>query len=221
MYGVMIKIQESRTDVLTTWQWCQAAFATYGHKLTFPKATDPRKTYQWRYAAQLARKLNEWGFDDDTSQAFLRFAVGYIKERRLLHKGLSAFLQANILQICYERMQKHTDGTDKRLAKLKESRTFLVNQCGDKSMPKLLLTRRSFSDYCNIVRWYESGYITKLYLALSKICTAVLTRLPLEQRTLLPASSELFCLRAEFLADVDVCEEAKAIFGDDWRGICK
>lgn len=205
---------------LRTWKWCQEAFAINGMKLVFPKNTNPQKTYQWRYVTRLACKIDEWGLDKPTAKAFINIAVGYFKEKNLLHKGLSIFLQDNMMDICYDRMQKHSAKTNDRIIRLKAIHKFITSKYNNKSPISVLLNRESFDGPRNIVRWYKSNGINDMYLAMSMVCTEALSKLTItapDERDSLPSESELYCLANNFLKDDDFRSRAKTILGNDWR----
>lgn len=219
----MIEIQKIPSTTLQTWKWCRDAFASRGRKLTFPKHTDPRKTYQWRYAAKLAQKLEEWGFDDSTAKTFIDFAVGYVSEKKLLHKGLSVFFQSNMLETCYDRIQKHTTIVANRIERFRLMHEFVTARCVGNPLVAVLLSRDSFDKFRNIVQWFENGQINVLYLALSMGCTTALSKLDIiaaEERSLLPTKSELYCLAIDFIKDGELRSQMKAILGNDWRELC-
>jgi hypothetical protein len=219
----MTQILETPINVLRTWKWCQDAFAAKGRKLVFPKHADPQKTYQWRYAAKLTQKIDEWGFDKPTAKAFINFAVGYVDERKLLHKGLSIFFQSNMLDVCCDRMQKHSTRLSNRIEQLRLSHKFITTKCNNKPLVGVLLNRISFNKLRNIVRWYENGDLCVIYLAVSIASTEALEKLAIiapNERILLPTKAELYCLAVDFSKDSDFCPQAKAILGNDWRAIC-
>jgi len=219
----MSQILETPDIALRTWKWCQAAFASRGRKLTFPKHTDPRKTYQWRYAARLARKIEEWGFDDATAKVFISSAVDYVSEKKLLHKGLSVFFQSNMLEVCYNRIRKHASKIANRIEQLRLAHDFVVVKCAGRPLVSVLLSRDSFDKFRNVVQWYDTGRINILYLALSIGCTSALSKLAViagEERSLLPTESELYCLAVDFVKDDELRLQAKSILGNDWRELC-
>jgi hypothetical protein len=205
---------------MRTWKWCQEAFATQGVRLSFPKNTDPKKTYQWRYITRLANKIDEWELDKPTARAFINFAVGYMKEKKLLHKGLSVFFQGNMMDVCFDRMQKHAASSSNCLTQLNTVHKFINDRCNSKSAAALLLNRESFGKLRNIVRWYKSGDIIEAYLAMSVACTEALSKLAIvapHERILLPTESELYCLAINLTKDGDFRAKAKSILDDDWR----
>ncbi len=207
--------------ITQVWSWCKDAFARRGSILKFPEHTEPHKTYQWRYAKRLAETLEEWEFDDHTAIAFIDSAASYVKERKLLHKGLSAFFQSNILEVCYDRLESQQCNEIKKLESLRSTREFLDGQI--RPTTRALLNRQRLGARYNIVEWFTSGNICKLYLALSASCTYVLGVVAKQdqlQRTLLPSSAELFCERSAIDRDQSLRREAEAILGSDWRKLC-
>jgi hypothetical protein len=216
----MTQILETQTTALRTWKWCQEAFAQHGIKLTFPKNTNPQKTYQWRYVTKLACKLDEWGLDRSTAKAFINFTVGYVKEKKLLHKGMSVFFQDNMMDVCYDRMRKHSSNACSKIARFQKVHEFIITRCHNKSEVAVLLSRKSFDKMRNIVVWHRAGDITTQYLALSTACTEALSKLALvapDERGLLPTESELYCLAIRCSRDDDFRSKAKTILGNDWR----
>jgi hypothetical protein len=216
----MIQILETPSKTLRIWKLCQDAFALHGIRLTFPKNTDPHKTYQWRYVSRLTRKIDEWGFDKPTAKAFIDFSVGYVSERKLLHKGLSVFFQSNMLDVCYNRMKKHSDRMSKRVGQFNLSHMFITAKCKGRPITKVLLDRESFDSFRNITRWFESGDLSAIYLATSIGCTKALSALATiapNERSLLPPESELYCLALNASKDDDFRSQTKTILGNDWR----
>lgn len=206
--------------VWRTWNWCVDAYRRCGQTLKFPEATEPTKTYQWRYATRLARQLEEWEFDEQTSLVFIRYAVEYARKKGLLRKGLSAFFQSNILDICYDRIKSECNEVDRRLTLLRQSHSFLSARANGRPIVDVLLSRPAPNTYYNIVQWFERHRVSTIYLALSKSCTAALSKLAKldsEQRSLLPGPADLFCLMGELTDNATFGRQAARILGDDWR----
>ena len=219
----MHKIRANPDVVKRVWLWCRDAFAQAGYRISFPKNTNPQKTYQWRYAARLAQKLDEWELDEETSKAFIEIMVEYIAERGLLRKGLSAFFQTNALQVCYDRLDNYCSRKARRIESLQESKKFIDAKSRNRPIQRLLLDRPRLDANANIVAWFESNDISMVFLAVSRSCTAALSKLAEvapEQRDLLPTSADLFCVRSDLMKDKWSREQAKKILGPDWRQLC-
>jgi hypothetical protein len=208
--------------VATIWLWCRDAFAEYGHKLTFPKGTDPRKTYQWRYAENLTAKFKQWEFDDQTIKFFIRCAVEYAKNNGLLRKGMSVLCQKNLLQVCYNDIESKCASEKSMLSSIEFSNTFLDNQAGNLSRHQILLGRGTKLDLFNIVRWHGDGTLSRLFLSMSRSCTIALEDVAViepNQRLLLPSRAELFCDRSA-LEKSHNKSKFEQILGNDWRQLC-
>lgn len=211
----MFTLHTSVDDARRVWDWCAAAWARCGHILRFPEGTDPQKTYQWRSVKRLAEKFYEWGFDDTTSQAFICCAASYAKDRRLLRKGLTIFFQSNIMEICYERLSKKRTETEFKLDAIQACKRFLSAQ-----PPNALLSRKTPDAYYNIIEWYNAGYLSKVFLAISKSCTTALHHLDglnTGQRRMLPSAAALYCLWKQVSDNSETGRQMRGILGDDWR----
>ncbi len=206
--------------VYKIWNWCCESYSKIGHILRFPQATDPQKTYQWRYITHLAGKLEEWEFDDATSKTFIDHVASYVKDKNLLRKGLSAFCQDNILQVCYNRFEASIAKSDLFIHSLAASATFLQKNTINDSILAGLMGRKTPDSMFNIVTWYEIGKLSKYYLALSKSCTiamASIAKIDKDQRDMLPKQSELYILRAKCISDRINGLKSKQVLGSDWR----
>jgi hypothetical protein len=219
----MVQLSTDNESTEKVWNWCKEAFAKNGFNLRFPQSTDRYKTYQWRYASRLAQQFEEWEFDDDTAAAFLDTAVSYIRGKRLLRKGLSAFFQSNMLQICYDRLSELDNLTESRICQISRSHKFVDNRRKGRSIRDTLLACDDSRTRNNVVEWYEVDKVTASYLAISISCTnalAQLSRIDIDQRELLPSTGELFCLCSELSEDSTLKQQALIILGNDWRQSC-
>lgn len=208
----------------TICQWCFEAYLQHaGRRLGFPKDTDPTKTYQWRYVEALAKRLRDWQFDDELSKKFIEIAIKYAKKHSLLNKGLSIFLQKNLLEVCHKQIvDAHAAGCSV-LEQLRRVSSWLRDQAGAAPLRDVLLARRGMGSYCNLVRWYQSNELPEAYLALSRSCGQAIRRLATarpQERLLLPKDSRLFILNMNLTSDQDVRHQARAILHDDWRQQC-
>jgi hypothetical protein len=217
-------VTDSERRAAQVWNWCYSSFSKVGHILRFPKHTDPQKTYQWRYVTKLAQTLEEWDFDDDTSQVFIDHVAAYAKEKRLLNKGLSICFQSNILQVCHDRLSVSDKRAKSGSCLLEQTKAFLDNHRIKGSILKGLLDRSTPDAFFNIVTWYDAGEIPKLFMALSKSCTNALSKIgkvDQDQRSMLPTRSELFILASDFASNPQNRKQAEEILGKDWREMCR
>lgn len=221
MQSVHTATDDQRT--FQVWNWCVDSYAKVGQILRFPGNTSPQKTYQWRYAKKLAQKLEEWDFDDNTCQVFIDHVAAYSREKNLLHKGLAAFFQTNILEICYNRLERSYQKSESTVDLLARTKSLLDERSVKGSILKGLLDRPAPDALFNLITWYELGEIPKLYMALSKSCTqalAQIAKLDPDQRSMLPNKSELFITAKNFVSNRASKRQAKVALGIDWRELC-
>lgn len=203
------------------WNWCFEAYIRHGKKISFPVNTDYRKTYQWRYISAIATKFEEWQFDEATAKKFIDIAISHSKHVGAFRKGLAALHQGNMLQICFDTLQREMDNSNQSLESLRNVKYWLDTQIGDGDPLDVLL--RKDQHISNITMWYQASKITPLFLALSKQCGKAIARLARtdpDERLLLPKSTNLYKLRTEFLDDDFNKHQAKQLFGSDWRKMC-
>lgn len=206
--------------IMTLWGWCQDAYARNGHKLAFPKGTDPSRTYQWRYLQALDRKLSEWEFSDRLAEKFVYVAAEFAKQNKLVHKGLAVFCQGSILRLCYHRLVEELKKATWHVSAAINSKEWLDQQVGNRSRVAILLAKDNRMAYSNIIKWYQSGHLTASFLATSIACGTVMAKLATESpadRRLLPDHTTLHCLRLTMIADKELLARLRAVLGDDWR----
>lgn len=204
--------------------WCTDSYLRHGRKLTLPTNTDPTKTYQWRYAASLAKKFAEWEFDEETSKRFIDIAVDYSKSSRTLNKGLAALHQGNILNVCYERLKGESNRNVQIGDLLTHTHNWLRQKVDGRDLLAALLQREIIGGYCNITAWYQATKLPPLYLALSRACwqaLAILERENDEERQMLPKRTSLFITRSDFLNSVGDVSPYRELLAADWRQQCQ
>ena len=218
----MDTLELSEERIMTVWGWCSKAYLQYGFRLQFPARTNPTKTYQWRYVRAITIKFDEWDFDESTAIRFIEIAVAHAHEAGVLRKGLAALHQANMLGVCYEKLQAQSDTNRQILDSLRHIQKWLTAKSGNDIL-EALLYRNDVDELCNLVQWVQASRISPLYLALSRSCGKALARLAMshaEERKFLPKTTTLYMLRSDFLEDATNVEQAKRIFGPDWRKLC-
>ena len=215
-------LEVSDERIMTVWEWCSEAYLQQGFRLTFPTKTNPTKTYQWRYARAITLKFAEWDFDETTARQFINIAIRHCKDAGVLRKGLAAVHQSNLLQICYDKLQKKSDTNQQCLQSIEYIHQWLVSK-SDGNLLRTLLRRSDPDEFCNLVKWVQASRISPLYLALSKTCGVVLVRLAnthTEEREILPKTTKLYMLRTTFTEDAGNVNQMKRILGPDWRELC-
>lgn len=202
---------------------CESYLRIANRRLAMPKGTDPKKTYQWRYLVALDKKLSDLEISSDGRADFIDAVVQYARERNLLHKGLSIFMQSNLLDEVYRRLRERSTGTSDTVSVIRRSKEWLdatlaASNCS--SAVELLLERDSIGSYPNIVKWHQAGYLPELFLALSRSCGLAISRLSRSSnvdRASLPPDIRLFLLRTSALSARGVTSSIRDVLLDEWR----
>jgi hypothetical protein len=207
-----------KNKILNVWQWCSEIYIQYGRKLTFPAHTDPSKTYQWRYAKAIAQKFEEWDFDEPTAKKFINIAIERSKALGIMHKGLAALHQKNLLDLCYKILQEECKNNDQSIELIKSTKDWLGKRAQDSELTQVLLGRDGPDSFCNLVKWYQASKISDLYLSLSKSCRRAIKAIEgTDERTLLPKMTTMYKVRMKFVEDSANKKELEKILGNDWK----
>jgi hypothetical protein len=199
--------------VLDVWQWCSEVYIQYGRKLTFPADTDPSKTYQWRYAKAITQKFEEWDFDEPTAKRFIDIAIERSKILGIMHKGLAALHQKNLLDLCYKILQEECKNNDQDIESIKFTKDWLDRRAKNFGLTQILLDRDDPDSFCNLVKWYQASKISDLYLSLSKSCRRAIVEIEgTDERTLLPKATTLHKVRLKFISNLANKKELEKIF---------
>ena len=205
-------------EIWKVWQWCSDTYLQYGIKIAFPANTEPKKTYQWRYASGIVKKFREWEFEEDTAKMFIQIAVVQAKRKGILKKGLAALHQNNLLDMCYKIVIKQNKEQVSIVDSLTTMKKFYDTKIGSKEPLEVLLHRASPRALTNITQWYQSNLISDLFIALSKNCCRAVVKLDKTIDTqLLPEQTSLYMLRQDFISDEGNSQKALRIFCNDWR----
>jgi len=199
-------IAHARSDcearIYKYFKYCQAAFGAAGMKISFPIGTDPKKTYKWRYLEHFVKKIDEWGVSDIAVKSIIFSIVKYCKDNRILYsKGMAILSMDNILDIGYRDMQMNHEIFRQACAVLKMNQRF-VNEHGG-------------IDNINIIKWYQSGGVSKLYIIFSKRCLKALRGVSEAHRLMVPSYDELWRIRQKYVMIKEIREAAKRYLGDD------
>ena len=210
----MIKAKKvSDERICQYYVWCQDAFSAVGRRLQFPKGTDQRKTYQWRYLNNLALKVASFGFDDAAAKFFIQVIAEYAKDHRLLDKGLAIFCQSNILDICRKQLDVRQKALEQQLQRLQ----FVVDWMHTSDGRRQMTFRANPDASPNLVEWYRSGHVNNIFIAFSKSASAAYSELRPKYSESLPTQQDIYLLRMRLSENLDFMRKAKALLRDDWR----
>lgn len=198
-------------EVARVWDLCRDIYSTHGKALKLPANTDPKKTYQWRYLSKLTETLEAMDLDDRLSRRYVELAVQYAAAHRLLAKGLAIFCQSNLQDVFFDRFQADMRNNRDAHGGLLRSATWVDSHGG----PGEFLRRQNTLGYCNLVKWYQAGRVTELYLSLSRTAGRAMRRMSEDDRLALPTITRLYLVRNQFLTSLDNLERSREIMGGD------
>ena len=181
----------------------------------FPKNTDPKKTYMWRYLNYFINKVDEWEISDSTSYKLIDAIIAQSKRNNQLHKkGLAILSSDKILETGYKAINAELKLEGDTLDRLREDH-IMLSAYSDKV--HILMERPSTGALPNIVQWYIQGRLSRLYLATSKSCSTAMNRLSEFELTMLPNNKELLLLKHSCFKNALTKHRAKSILGDEWK----
>jgi hypothetical protein len=180
-------------------------------RVDFPKHTDPKKTYKWRYIVNFIERLDEFGASNDATIRIVDAIARYADKNKQAHKGLSLLTSDSVLQTCCENVEKAGDSQSAVLLRIEKDVAFV------RSNDDLL--GHEGHGLSNVVKWYMQRKISDIYIALSRRCYNAMIGLDGLERSMLPTGKELIRTRMELFKDARLKHKIKLIMGDDWRSI--
>jgi len=210
-----IEIKDS--TLFTIHEWFQEAMGRVGRKVKLPRCKDPIKTYYFRALRSYANKCyNDFGLDDRTIRILTMDIVEYAKSHNLLNKGAQMLCMNSVVDICYHSINNSIENESFLIKELYHCHRFVMRQAGNKDSLVRLMQESASGGYSRIVQWYHCGYITPLYLALSKRCMKALSRIPRDERQELPKDIDLLLMCTHVVSN-DLIPKLKEVLGSDLR----
>lgn len=178
---------------------CKIALNNANISSVFPKNVPVHLTYQWRAITSITNKFIEWNFTAEECILYIETAVQLLatnKKQKI--KGLNILNDPTIIEKCYDRVKKELSYEDQTMNVIKNIHSWLYRQAKNEKLVDHLISRRKPTTLTNISTYFESGSLTKIYIAFSKPCCAALnilaTRCP-DERRICPADTTLFYTR--------------------------
>jgi len=181
-----------------------------GRHNILPKDTDPKDTYQWRYAASFVRMTEEYGISWKSIRSMIYYIVEHVREHKALwHKGLWVLTRKDIIDICFKKMKAHEDVRKVELELIKRSYEFARGQSFD------FESEVRPGAFCNLVSWYQAGHLDVTYIAMSESCYRALKNISEVDKMALPqdriTDRRVFCF-----INPDFARQIQSILGDDF-----
>lgn len=208
---------EDNTKIFTVYSWFQSEMGRVGRKIKMPKCKDPTKTYQFRWTKSFVQKCyDELKLDDAAVSMLIKDIVNYASEQKLLDRGTQILTMSNIADVCYRGLKGLAENEASLIEELRSCHRFLCDKSNDKNNHVCKLIESETGRCSNLLYWYNLGYLTEVYMALSKSCNQALAILPQAEKDELPSKHELFRICTHTVSS-DLLPKLKIVMGSDLR----
>lgn len=201
----------SHENVMLIYKWFCSAMRNAGRKESFPKGTDPRKTYKYRALQKFAKDVEKWGFDNTTTKSMVESVVAYGKQHNILSKGTQILNMKSVLEICLKDLERKAEETDNVIAAIERCHAYLVD--GGINDVKSLASPERIGGMSRLAMLLTSGKMPRSYLAISRVARAALYRIA--ERDQYPSDRELRRVRARLLYDVASRTKLESVLSSD------
>lgn len=216
----MLAIDNRKQRIINLYRIFKNEMRKYGRSVSFPKNTDPTKTYSWRY---LNNFLNNYDkllqLEDDEFPIVVEEIVAHAKQRKWLNCGLSILNKVDIVKVCCDRFQRDINDEEQLIISIKKAHAFLKRKLKgqDIKLFDLLSYRQSRRAYCNMTSWYNAGYLTIGYIAISKTCKNVIRSLDKnnDELNLYPTARQFMSIRFRLISKKNILQQLRQILGKD------
>lgn len=195
---------------MTLFKYCREVFANHGIKVQFPRHTDPRHTYKWRYLKKFHDKIDGLNIKDESIKTIIDAIAKNAKEKGQRIRGLSVLCDSDVLERGYEALKEKENSIDNILEVARNDVQVLKDYNADK------LSKSKGGGLAKISELYMQNKISAISLAFSKKCRDALLRIGDTSRALIPTSKELQILNLKYLKDKRIRRGLMVIYGSDF-----
>jgi len=180
-----------------------------GRNNILPKSTNPKDTYQWRYAAKFVDTMDEVDVSWSTIKQIIYHIIQHVKKHRALwNKGLWVLTRKDIVDISYQRMSEHESHIKSEIEVIKRNHEFAA------SHDFAFADKPREDAYPNLIRWYKAGSIGLTYIAVSDSCRKAIEQLD-ENDNLLPMD-QIVQIRVLCFVDPDYKKKLRQVLGNEF-----
>lgn len=195
--------------ILRVFKYCKNSFGKHNINIDFPKNTNPKNTYKWRYLNNFVDKVDELKLNDDFVEILIDTIADYAHKNKQLKRGLSLLTSNATMEQCLKIIESKDYNSDNRILKTIKLNNEFINNSD-------LLYRKSGRGLPNIVIWFLNNKISVYYLSISKKSHDAMMKLNKIERGMLPSGAELINARS-ICKNKNIWNKIKAILKDDLR----
>lgn len=219
----MLVADETKTRrIIRVYKILKQILKRYGKSVSFPKKTDPSKTYSWRFLAKFVDEFDKLELSDDALKGVLEAVVDDAKRRGLLNCGVAVLSKVDLLAAFNRKLEREVEDEKQTTIDIERSHRFILRKLDeervkDKHLTLLaLLSKRTHPRaYANITRWSQSGELSTGYIAVSKICRKALRSLDEHELNLYPTLLQFKCIRLRIISHQNVVVKLRDLLGGD------
>lgn len=220
---MLIAIKEKKSPnkthmIIKAYKMLKQSLRRYNRSISFPKNTDPSKTYNWRFLSKFIDEFEKIGLPEYVLSSVIDTVVIEASNRGILDYGVSILTKIDVLKAYNKKLERELTDEVQMINNIIRTHEFLVHQHkqnNNECMTKLLANRIHNRAYANITRWNQSGELNIGYIAVSKSCKKALKMLDKDELTLYPSPMEFIKIRITITCNKTSLQRLKALLGDD------
>jgi hypothetical protein len=201
--------------IIRVYKLLRSQLKKYGRFISFPKKTDPSKTYIWRYISKFIDNYDQIGLEDDEMPGIVEAVVQEAKKTGLLRCGASVIIKVDLLAVCNKKFENDNNEENKTIKSVRCTHAFLQDKCDGNITVEKLIYKPSKRSYTNMIRWYQSGEIDTGYLIMSRTCRRAIKELDEDEKALLPNIRNTISIRTRLQCRERIMEALHKILGTD------
>ena len=208
-------VVEQDKRVLATYAIFKRLMRKYSKQVSFPKHTDPRKTYTWRYITNFIQRVDDMNLGEGAVDLALVAVVEEAKRTSQLYRGIALLDYKDLFELCKKKLEKESQDVSQMLLQIKQCHNFLLKQCNGQPPFEMLTKRQHRMAYANLTRWYQAGYLTTAYVTISCSCKKAMGTLSQSELGLFPGPMELLKARLLLISNSFLLPHLRELLGDD------
>lgn len=218
----MLVLEDKTKRIIQVYKTFKRILKRYGRNISFPKDTDPSKTYSWRFLSKFIDDYDKLGLDDSMMNPIIEQLIREADHRKMLRCGISILSKFDLLQLAHDKLKYELQQQKHIIDEIIKSHQFVSTQLDQKrtkdpclTIEQMLSYQPNRRSYANITRWFESGYLALGYIAISRSCKRAISKLDEQQQQIFPDPLQFMAVRLRLLSDQQHVGRMRQLLGKD------
>jgi hypothetical protein len=199
--------------VIKAYRLFRDSMRKHGKHVAFPKQTNPKKTYSWRYISNFLDKYDEEGLTDENMRDVINAVVKEAKKKNCLRYGVSILGKIDILESYEKSLENNLLFESKLLDGIISSKSFVDSKGPD--WYSSLSGRKNRWSFMNMTMWFDMGLISADFVSTSESCGSVLKIVSGHERGVLPSDNEIIKIRTKILMNDELRSKVQNVLGKE------